>query len=87
LRKNVWRIVVVLEKLAGIEGQDSKDEQFLWLASEEEEKKVQESREKGKQREKKIAGSEGEEKNRIEGVEEESSSFSPVTYSVSTGIL
>jgi len=29
LRKDVWRIVVVLEKLAGIEGQDSNEEKFL----------------------------------------------------------
>jgi len=29
LRKDVWRIVVVLEKLAGIEDQDSNEEQFL----------------------------------------------------------
>ena len=29
LRKDVWRIVVALEKLAGIEGQDSNEEKFL----------------------------------------------------------
>ena len=88
LRKDVWRIVVALEKFTGIEGQDSKDEQFLWPASERKKTKVQESREKGKQSEKKIAGSKGEEENEIEDMEEgSSSSFSPVTYSVSTGIL
>ena len=37
-----------MEKLAGIESQDSKEEQFLWLASEEEETEVQKSSEKGK---------------------------------------
>jgi len=87
LRKDVWRIMVTLEKLAGIEGQDSEDEQFSWLASEGEETKVQESREKGKQREEKITGLESEEENGIEGVEEGSSSFFPVIYSVGTGIL
>jgi len=33
LRKDVWRIVLALEKLAGIGGQDSEEEQFLWLES------------------------------------------------------
>jgi len=28
LRKEVWKIAVALEKLAGIKGQDSKEEQF-----------------------------------------------------------
>jgi len=79
LRKDVWRIAVAMEKLAGIESQDSKEEQFLWLASKREETKVQESSEKGKQREKKIA--------RLKGIEERSSSFSPVAFSVSTGVL
>ena len=75
-----------MEKLVGIESQDSKEEQFLWLASEEEETEVQKSSEKGKQREERIAGLEGKE-NRIEGVEEESSSFSLIVYSVGTGNL
>jgi len=48
LRKDVWRIAVAMEKLVGIESQDSKEEQFLWLASEEEETEVQKSSEKGK---------------------------------------
>jgi len=87
LRKDIWRIAVVLKKLASIEDQDSKNEQFLWPVSEGKETKVQKSREKGKQRKKKIARSEGEEENEMEGVEEESSSFSLVAYSVSTGIL
>jgi len=42
---------VALEKLAGIESQDSDKRQISWLESEEEEIKVQESTEKGKQRE------------------------------------
>jgi len=48
LRKDVWRIAVAMEKLASTESQDSKEEQFLWPASEREETKVQESSEKGK---------------------------------------
>ena len=42
---------------------------------------------KKKQREKKIAGSEGEEENEMEGVKKGSSSFSLVAYSVGTRIL
>ena len=87
LRKDIWRIAVALEKLASIEGQDSEDEQFSWPTSEEEETEVQEDREKGKQREKKIAKLKGEEENEMEGVKKESSSFSPVAYSVGTRIL
>ena len=34
LRKDVQRIAVVLEKLAGIGDWDSEEEQFLWLESE-----------------------------------------------------
>jgi len=33
LRKDVQRIVVALEKLAGIKGQDSNEEQFSWPES------------------------------------------------------
>ena len=79
LRKDVWKIVVAIEKLAGIESQNSKKGQFLWPVSEEEETEVQKSSEKGKQREKKIA--------RSKGVEERSSSFSLVAFSVGTRVL
>jgi len=48
LRKDVQRITVVLEKLAGIEGQDSDEKQFLWLKSKEEETEVQRSKDKRK---------------------------------------
>jgi len=48
LRKEIQRIAVVLEKLASIEGQDSKKEQFSWLESEREETEVQGSKEKRK---------------------------------------
>jgi len=39
---------VVLEKLAEIESQDSKEEQFSWLESEGEETEVQKRKKKGK---------------------------------------
>ena len=39
LRKDVQRIAVALEKLAGIEDQNSEEEQFLWLESEREDKR------------------------------------------------
>ena len=94
LRKEVQRIVVTLEKLASIEGQDSKKEQFSWSESEGEEIEVQGSKEKGKQREQKLDEAEEEEKvggqeekNGIEGMEERSSSFFLVTYSVGNGVL
>ena len=93
LRKDVQRIVVALEKLAGIEGQDSNEEQFLWLEFEGEEIKVQQSKKKGKQREqeldrveKKEVGGQKEE-NGMEGMKEGSSNFSLVVYSVGTGNL
>ena len=50
LRKDIQRIVVASEKLAGIESQDSNKELLLWLESEEEETKVQGSKKKGKQK-------------------------------------
>jgi len=93
LRKDVWRIVVALEKLARIECQDSKEEQFSWPESKGEETEVQERKEKGKQREEKIDRVEEkkvrgqEEDNGMEGVEKGSSSFSSVAYSVGTGNL
>ena len=74
LRKNVQRITVAIEKLAGIKSQDSEEKQFLWPASEGKKTKVQESSEKEKQREKKIAGSENE-NNRMKGMEKGISSF------------
>jgi len=92
LRKDMRRIAVVLEKLAGIEGNDSNEELLFWPESEGEETEVQESKERGKQKEKSLNG-EGEEQemgrqeegNEIEGVEEGGGSFSPVAYSVGTG--
>jgi len=96
LRKDVRRIAVALEKLAGIEGQDSDEELLSWPESEGEVTEVQGGKEKGKKREEKVDGEakekemetkEQEEDNGMEGVEEGSSRFSPAAYSVGTGIL
>ena len=94
LRKDVRRIAVALEKLAGIESQDSEEILLSWPESKGEETKVQRSKEKGKQKEEMIDGVEEEKKvreqekeNRIEDIEEGSSSFTLVIFSVSTGIL
>jgi len=91
LRKNVQRIAVALEKLAGIKSQDSDEGQISWLESEGEETEVQESTKKKKQREQRSGGAEDErevekqeEKDAMEGVEERSGSLSPVAYSVGT---
>jgi len=89
LRKNVRRIAVVLEKLAEIESQDSDEELLSWPESKREETEVQGSKKKGKQKkqssnraeeEKDIR--EQEKENRMEGLEEGSSSFSPAIFSV-----
>jgi len=99
MRKDIRRIAVALEKLTGMEGEDSDEEQISWLESEGELREVQESKEKGKQKEERVDGAEEgeenrgqeeknrmEEENRIEGVEEDGS-FSPVASSVRTGNL
>jgi len=96
LRKDICRIVVVLEKLAGIECDNSDEELLLWPESEEGKTEVQEGKKREKQKEKSL-DKEGEEKemevgeqeedNGMEGVEEGSSRFSPVAYSVGTGNL
>ena len=93
LRKDIWRIAVALEKLAGMEGEDSNEERISWLESEGELTEVQGSGEKGKQKEERLVGAEEEEEvggqeeeNGMEGVEE-GSNFSPVAYSVETGVL
>jgi len=93
LRKDIQRIAVALEKLAGIEGQNSDKELLSWPESEEEKTKVQGGKEKRKQREKRLDGEDEEKEmgrqekdNEIEGVEEGGGSFSLVTYSVGTGV-
>jgi len=94
LRKDMRRIAVALEKLAGIEVQDSDEELLSWPESEGEVTEVQGDKEKGKQREEMLDGEDKkeetereEESNKMEGVEEGSSRLSPVVYSVGTGNL
>ena len=84
---------MALEKLAGMEEEDSNEERILWPESERELMEVQGSGEKGKQKEERLDGAEGEEdvggqeeENGMEGVKE-GGTFSPVAYSVRTGIL
>jgi len=91
LRKDVRRIVVALEKLAGIEGQDSNEELLSRPESEEEITEVQGDKEKRKQREERLGGEDEEkeigrqeEDNEMEGVEEADGSFSLVVYFVGT---
>jgi len=93
LRKDVQRIAVALEKLASIKGQDSDEELLSWPESEGEKTEVQGGKEKRKQREKRLDGEDEEkemgrqeEDNEMEGVEEGGGSFSPVAYSVGTGV-
>jgi len=91
LRKDVRRITVALEKLAGIEGQDSDEELLSRPESEREITEVQRDKEKRKQREERL-DREDEEKeigrqeevNEMEDVEEGDGSFSLVAYSVGT---
>jgi len=82
---------VALEKLAGIESQDSDEGHISWPESKGEETEVQESTEKGKQKEQRSGGAEDEgevegqeEEDTMEGVEEGSGGHSPVAYSVGT---
>jgi len=93
LRKDIQRIAVALEKLAGMEGEDSNEKQISWLESERELTEVQGSKDKGKQKEERLDGAEEEEEvkgqeeeNGMESVEE-GGNFSPVAYSVGTGVL
>jgi len=85
LRKDIQRIAVALEKLASMEGKDSDEKRILWPESERELTEVQGSPDKGKQKEEEKVGGQ-EEKNGMEGMEE-GSNFSPVAYSIGTGIL
>ena len=94
MRKDIQRIAVALEKLSGIESQDSKEELLSWPESKGEEMEVLESKEKGKQKEEMIDRAEEEEEvgeqkeeNRMEDIEERSNSFTLVAFSVSTRIL
>jgi len=91
MRKDIQRIAVALEKLAGMEGKDSDEELLSWLESEGEEMEIQGSMDKGKQKEERTNGVEEEEierqeeNNEIEGVEKDGS-FSLVAYSVGTRV-
>jgi len=94
MRKDIQMIAVTLKKLAGIEGKDSDKERISWLESEGDETKVQESKGKGKQKEKIIDRAEEEEEvreqeeeNGIKDIEEGNSSFTPVVFSVGTKSL
>jgi len=91
IRKDIWRIVVALEKLASIEGKDSDEERISWPESKGELTEVQGSKEKGKQKEERVDRAEEkeetkgqEEENGMEGVEEDGGNFSLVAYSVGT---
>jgi len=93
LRKDVWRIAVALEKLAGIDSQDSDEGQISWPESDREDTEVQKGTGKGKQKQETSDGGndenemgEQEEGNEMEGVEEGGGSFSPVAFSVGTGV-
>ena len=77
---------MALEKLAGMEGEDSDEERISWPESEGELTEVQGSREKGKQKKERVDGAEEEEETRrqeeengIEGMEEGGGDSSPVT--------
>jgi len=61
LKKDVRRITVALEKLAGIEGQNSDEKLLSWPESKGEKIEVQESKEKRKQKEDRTNGVEEEE--------------------------
>jgi len=93
LRKDLRRTTVALEKLAGIKGQDSDEGQISWPESDGEETEVQEGTGKGKQKQERSDGQdeenemgEQEEGDDMEGVEEGGGSFSPVAFSVGTGV-
>ena len=89
MRKDIQRIAVALEKLAGIEGEDSNKEWISWPESKRESTQVQGSKEKEKQKEERVNRAEEEEETRgqeeengMEGVEEGGGNFSPVMYSI-----
>jgi len=82
-----------LGEAGGIEGQDSDEGQISWPESDGEETEVQEGTGKGKQKQERSDGQdeenemgEQEEGDEMEGVEEGGGSFSPVAFSVGTGV-
>jgi len=87
----VRRVTDVLERMAGMRLKTPEDDLISWPESEGEETEVQESTEKGKQREQRSDGVEDEgevegqeEEDAMEGVKEGSGGLSPVVYSVGT---
>ena len=87
----VWRVADALERMAGMRPKTPEDDLISWPESEGEETEVQESTEKGKQREQRSDGAEDEgevegqeEEDAMKGVEEGSGGLSPVAYSVGT---
>ena len=94
----VKRVVDALERIAEIRSKTLEDDLISQLASGGEEtetvERIDKGKEKGKQKEERIDESEEkeevrgqEEENTMEGMEERSSSFSLVTFSVGTGFL
>jgi len=88
----VQRVADVLERIAGMRLKTPEDDIISWPESEEEETETVERVNKGKQREQRSDGAEEEgevkeqeQEDTIEGVEERSSGFSLVVYSVGTG--
>jgi len=86
----VRRVADALERMAGMRPKTLEDDLIFWLESEGE-TEVQESTEKGKQREQRSDGVEDErevegqeEEDAMEGVEEGSGGLSLVVYSVRT---
>ena len=92
LRKDVRRIAMALEKLAGIEGQDSDKELLARPESEGDITEVQGDGEKQKQSEERLDREDEkemgrqEEDNEMEGMKEGDGGFSPVAYSVGTRV-
>jgi len=69
LRQDIQRISVALEKLAGMEGEDSNEERISWPESKGELMEVQGSKDKRKQKKERRDGAEEEEE--VGGQEEE----------------
>ena len=72
LSKNVRRIAAALEKLAGIDGNDSDEEHISWPESEGELTEVTRNKGKGKQREKRLDGENEEKEMEVEEQGEDS---------------
>jgi len=87
----VWRVADALERIAGMRSKTLEDDLISWPESGGEEMKTLEKIDKGKQRKQSLNGTEEEgeierqeKENAMESIEERSSGFSPVVYSVRT---